>query len=110
MTSHPQQPNPDRRGASHRERQTSDGTSQPDKLVRMEQAMLALPRMTREVFLAHRLDGYSYTDIARLTGMSVHRVERHMATAIYHLSRFMDGDERTPWQRRWQSLLPRWRC
>ena len=31
----------------------------PEKLDRMERALLALPRMTREIFLANRLDGYS---------------------------------------------------
>ncbi|MEG3089320.1 sigma-70 region 4 domain-containing protein [Sphingomonas sp. PB4P5] len=113
MTYAPKQPNPDQRATpgrpTGRELRTLGGAVQPDDLARIERAMSALPRTTREVFLAHRLDSYSYDKMARITGMSIHRVERHMAAAIHHLSRFMDGDERSPWQRWWQSLLPRWR-
>lgn len=36
------------------------GPVQPKQLATMERAMLSLPRTTREVFLAHRLDGFSY--------------------------------------------------
>ena len=36
------------------------GPVHPDELARMERAMLSLPRTTREIFLAHRLDGCSY--------------------------------------------------
>ena len=32
----------------------------PDELAKMERAMLSLPRTTRAIFLAVRLDGYSY--------------------------------------------------
>ena len=42
---------------------------------------------SREVFLAHRLDGLSYVDIAKRTGLSVADVERHIAEAIVHLDR-----------------------
>jgi DNA-directed RNA polymerase specialized sigma24 family protein len=76
------------------------GPVHPEQLATMERAMLSLPRRTREVFLAHRLDGSSYADIAQSTGLTVRQVERHMAKALLRQSRFMDGDERTPW-RRW---------
>ncbi|MEG3086748.1 sigma-70 region 4 domain-containing protein [Sphingomonas sp. PB4P5] len=84
------------------------GPVDPEQLATMERAMLSLPRTTREVFLAHRLDGSSYAEIARATGLSVRQVERHMAKALLQLSRFMDGDERTPWQRWWQARTRRW--
>lgn len=82
------------------------GPVHPEQLATMERAMLSLPRMTREVFLAHRLDGSSYAEIARATGLTVRQVERHMANALLRLSRFMDGDERTPW-RRWRDARKR---
>ena len=84
------------------------GPVHPEQLATMERAMLSLPRMTREVFLAHRLDGASYTEIARATGLTARQVERHMAKALLRLSRFMDGDERTLWQRWWQAQTQRW--
>ena len=84
------------------------GPVHPEQLATMERAMLALRRTTREVFLAHRLDEESYTEIARATGLTVRQVERHMAKALLQLSRFMDGDERTPWRRWWQTRKRRW--
>ena len=38
-----------------------------DKLARLEQAVLRLKPLTREIFLACRLDGYSYAEIAEQT-------------------------------------------
>jgi len=84
------------------------GPVHPEQLVTMERAMLSLPRTTREVFLAHRLDGSSYTEIARATGLSIRQVERHMAKALLRLSRFMDGDERTAWRRWGDAQYRRW--
>lgn len=84
-----------------------DPLADPAQLASMERALRALPRMTREVFLAHRLDGLDYIEIGRIARLSPHEVQRHMAKALCQLSRFMDGDERTPWQRRWQSFMSR---
>ncbi len=84
------------------------GPVHPEQLATMERAMLSLPRTTREVFLAHRLDGSSYAEIARATGLTVRQVERHMAKALLRLSRFMDGDERTPWRRWRDAQYQRW--
>lgn len=80
----------------------------PEALARLERAVQSLPRTTREIFLAHRLDGYSYAEIADITGLSVEKVRRQMAKALYQLGRYADGDERTAWQHWWQSRLPRW--
>lgn len=84
------------------------GPPDPDELARLERAVLSLPRATREVFLAHRLDNRSYAEIAEVTGLSERQVRRRMAEALYRVGRFTDGDERTAWQRWWQSRLPRW--
>lgn len=88
----------------------ASNTEPPDSamLARLERAVAALPRRTREIFLAHRLDDHSYIKIADVTGLSVRQVERHMAKAIRQLDRFARGDERTAWQR-WRDVhLQRW--
>jgi RNA polymerase sigma factor (sigma-70 family) len=61
-----------------------------DKLRRLDQAMHKLRPRTRAIFLAHRLHGLSYTEIAAETGLSVKGVEKQMAKAIAKLSRFLD--------------------
>lgn len=71
---------------------------------RMEQALRRLPARRRNIFLLHRLDGLSYAEIADLYGISVRRVERHIAAAMLHLGCELDGIRR-PW---WQRWLERW--
>ena len=58
-----------------------------DMLRRMEAAMLTLRPITREIFMAHRLDGLSYAEIADRTGLSVKGVEKHMGKAIAQVTR-----------------------
>jgi RNA polymerase sigma factor (sigma-70 family) len=58
-----------------------------DMLRRMEAAMLKLRPITREIFMAHRLDGLSYAEIADRTGLSVKGVEKHMSKAIAEITR-----------------------
>ena len=80
------------------------------ELARMERAMLSLPRMTRAIFLAVRLDGYSYDHIAKVTGLSQRQVARRMRTAIRRLGRYRRGDERPEWLlwlQRWRRYWPR---
>lgn len=61
-----------------------------DSLRRIEAAMHRLKPRTREIFLAHRLDGMSYGEIAERTGMSVKGVEKQMSKAIAALGRAME--------------------
>lgn len=56
-----------------------------DVIERLETAMLRLRPLTREIFMAHRLDGYTYREIAAHTGLSIKRVEKHMSRAIAQL-------------------------
>lgn len=91
-----------------REAPTGMEPPDPEALARLERAVRALPRTTREIFLAHRLDDRSYPEIADITGLSEEKVRRHMAKALYQLGRYADGDERTAWQRWWRTRLPRW--
>lgn len=60
-----------------------------DRLRRLERALDRLKPMTRNVFLARRLDGYSYAEIAERTGLSVRAVEKQMSRAIQQLARHM---------------------
>jgi RNA polymerase sigma-70 factor (ECF subfamily) len=66
---------------------------------RLEAALAAMPRNQREIFLAHRVDDMSYTEIARLRGITVHEVERQMARAMDKLVRQMEGRPLSWWER-----------
>lgn len=57
-----------------------------DRLRWLEAALMRLKPRTREIFLAHRLDGYSYAEIAARTGLSIKTVEMHMTRAIAYLA------------------------
>ncbi len=66
----------------------------------MKEAILNLHRRQRTVFIAHRVHGMSYGDIAERTGLTVRQVERQMAKAIYKLAKQMDGEKLSWWERR----------
>lgn len=61
-----------------------------DTLRRLEAAMLKLKPKTREIFMAHRIDGLSYAEIAEQTGLSVKGVEKQMGKAIAMIDRLLD--------------------
>jgi RNA polymerase sigma factor (sigma-70 family) len=61
-----------------------------DMLNRIEAAMLRLRPRTREIFLAHRIDGLSYAEIADRMGITVKGVEKQMSKAIAQLDRLLD--------------------
>jgi len=58
-----------------------------DMLGRLEAAMEKLNPKTREIFMAHRIDGASYAEIAERMELSVKGVEWHMTKAIAQLHR-----------------------
>jgi RNA polymerase sigma factor (sigma-70 family) len=60
-----------------------------DLLNRLQTALMRLSPKTRDIFLAHRVDGVSYSDIAKRMGLSVKGVEWHMTKAIAHLDRVL---------------------
>ena len=74
-------------------------SSDREFLERLNQAIAALPGRDREIFLAHRVDGLSYQEIADRTGLSVRRVERHIARALYWIDRTLEGRPLRWWQR-----------
>lgn len=53
-----------------------------DMLNRLEFAMERLRPRTREIFMACRLDGYSYAEVAERFGMSVRSIRKQMSRAI----------------------------
>jgi len=61
-----------------------------DTLRRLEIAVSRLKPKTRAIFLAHRLDGLTYLEIAGLTGLSVKGVEKQMSKAIAKIDRLLD--------------------
>ena len=63
-----------------------------DMLTRVEAAMLKLRPKTREIFMAHRIDGLSYAEIAERTGLSIKGVEKQMSKAIAQIDRMLDRD------------------
>jgi RNA polymerase sigma-70 factor (ECF subfamily) len=74
-------------------------TPDPEFLRRLEQAVLNLPKLQREIFLACRLDDMPYREIAERTGLTTRRVERHIAKAIYKIAKQMDGIPLRWWER-----------
>lgn len=60
-----------------------------DMLNRLDAAMAKLSPKTREIFMAHRLDGLTYKLIGEKTGLSVKGVEWHMSKAIAHIARVL---------------------
>lgn len=63
---------------------------QRDELRRIEDAIAALNPSTRDVFLMHRFDDLSYPEIARIKGMRVKRVEKHIAKALIAIRKARD--------------------
>lgn len=61
-----------------------------DMLKRLEAAMMRLKPKTREIFVAHRIDGLTYAEIAARTGLSVKGVEKQMSKALLQLDRMID--------------------
>ncbi|HYJ52580.1 MAG TPA: sigma-70 family RNA polymerase sigma factor [Allosphingosinicella sp.] len=62
-----------------------------DMLARLETAMMRLKPRTREIFMAHRVEGLSYAEIARRTGLSVKGVEKQMSKALVALDHILGG-------------------
>lgn len=81
-----------------------DAASDPELLARIETALQTLPRRRRAIFLAVRLDGVSYAELATQTGLSVRQVEREVARAIAHIDRRLERGGAVPpdpWWWRW---------
>lgn len=62
-----------------------------ERVNRLSVGIGRLPEKTRTLFLANRIDGKSYSEIAREHNLSVTAVERHIAKATLRLASWMEG-------------------
>ena len=76
-----------------------DATPGPDEVVgarerlhRLSAGLEALSPLTREIFLAHRLEEVGQAEIARRHGISVSAVEKHIAKALLFLTEWVDRE------------------
>ena len=76
-----------------------DTTPRPDevcmareRLDRLSAGLDALSPKTREIFLAHRLEGLGQVEIARQHRLSVSSVEKHIAKAVLFLTEWMQHE------------------
>ena len=64
----------------------------PELLRRIEAIIAAMDPMTREVFLLHRVEVWSYPRIAHGLGITPAEVEGHVAAAIMAIDRGLRRD------------------
>jgi RNA polymerase sigma factor (sigma-70 family) len=62
------------------------------RLKHVEAAIAMLPARCREIFLMHRIDGMSYSQIAKSVGISVSGVEKHIARACLSIDATVNGE------------------
>lgn len=62
-----------------------------ERMARLSLGIGRLSEKNRAVFLAHRLDGLPYAEIAKLHGISVSTVQQHIAKATLRLTSWMEG-------------------
>lgn len=62
-----------------------------ERLARLAESLMDVGVKTRRIYLAHRLDGMTYPEIAQHHGMSVSAVEKHMAKATMAVMQWMEG-------------------
>lgn len=60
-----------------------------DLLERLDRSVAKLKPRTRAIFLAHRVEGLSYAQIAERTGLSMKGVEKQMSKALAELDRLI---------------------
>jgi len=62
-----------------------------ERVARLSVCLGRLTEQTREIFLAHRVEGRGYQDIARQHNLAVSTVERHVAKATLLITSWMEG-------------------
>lgn len=62
-----------------------------ERLERLSECLAQLNSKTRDVFLAHRVEGLSYQEIAQRHGMSASSVHKHIAKALLVITNQMEG-------------------
>lgn len=74
-------------------------------LARLEIGLQRMPEQRRAIFLAVRLDGASYAELAERIGVTVQQIEREVAAALVELDRAVHDDPSDCWWRRWFRFL-----
>ena len=62
-----------------------------ERVARLSVCLGRLSDKTRDIFLAHRLDGMSYQQIAQRHQLSISTVEKHVAKATMQVTGWMEG-------------------
>lgn len=62
-----------------------------ERVARLSACVSRLNDKTRNIFLAHRVDGLSYQEIAHRHRLSVSAVEKHVAKAMLAITIWMEG-------------------
>jgi RNA polymerase sigma factor (sigma-70 family) len=62
-----------------------------ERLARLAGSLVDVSAQTRRIYLAHRLDGLTYPEIAQRHGLSVSAVEKHIAKATMAVMQWMEG-------------------
>jgi RNA polymerase sigma factor (sigma-70 family) len=62
-----------------------------ERMARLGVGLGRLSDQTREIFLAHRVDGLSYREIAERHQLAISTVEKHVAKATLQLTSWMEG-------------------
>lgn len=62
-----------------------------ERMTRMSECLASLNERTRDIFLAHRVHGMSYQEIAQDQRLSVSAIEKHIAKATLMVTIGMEG-------------------
>jgi len=62
-----------------------------ERTARLSVCLGRLPDKTRDILLAHRIEGLTYAEIAQRHNLSVSTVEQHVAKAMLRLTSWMEG-------------------
>ena len=62
-----------------------------ESVAHLVDALRQLPERTRDVLMLRCFEGLKHAEIARLHGISVRAVEKHVARALAHLSQAVEG-------------------
>jgi len=63
-----------------------------ERLAQLAAGLRELPERTRVMFVLYRLENMSRVEIAQAHGVSVSAVEKHLARAMAHLMRKLEGE------------------
>lgn len=62
-----------------------------ERLNRLSECLAQMNETTRKIYLAHKLDGVSYKDLAKQFGMTKSGVEWHVSKAVMLTASWMEG-------------------